>query len=115
MSQIVLNTNNYFTASEEESFNRIVTTPLGSRVVRPFFGGEIHELVDRTMDEEWKMLFQRYLLECFFDEKRKPWDKRLVPKKTKIIKIDATSGEVVASIEFKDKEESLTFGIGGMK
>ncbi len=112
MSQlVVLNTNNYFTASEEESFKRIVTTPLGSRAVRPFFGSKIHELVDRTMDEEWKMLFSRYLLECFFDENHKPWDERLVPKKTRIISVDATAGVVFASIEFED--ETVEFSMGG--
>lgn len=110
MSLKVLNTNNYFTASEEESFNRIVTTPLGSRVVRPFFGSKIHELVDRTMDEEWKMLFQKYLFECFYDENHKPWDKRLVPKSTKILSVDATLGVVKCSIAFENKEVEINMG-----
>jgi uncharacterized protein len=100
----------FFTASEEESFNRIITTAKGSRVVRPFFGSLIHELIDKNMDEEWKMLFSKYLLECFYDENHNPWDMRLIPKRVKIISIDATNGSVNASIDF---DEEITINIGG--
>lgn len=100
----------FFSASEEESFNRIITTAKGSRVVRPFFGSLIHELIDKNMDEEWKMLFSKYLIECFYDENYNPWDMRLIPKRVKIVNIDATNGSVNASIDF---DEEITISIGG--
>uniref|UniRef100_UPI004047C21B hypothetical protein n=1 Tax=Aliarcobacter sp. TaxID=2321116 RepID=UPI004047C21B len=111
MNQLALEIKkSFFTASEEESFNRIITTAKGSRVVRPFFGSLIHELIDKNMDEEWKMLFSKYLLECFYDENHNPWDMRLIPKRVKIISIDATNGSVNASIDF---DEEITISIGG--
>lgn len=111
MNQLALEIKkSFFTASEEESFNRIITTAKGSRVVRPFFGSLIHELIDKNMDEEWKMLFSKYLLECFYDENHNPWDMRLIPKRVKIISIDVTNGSVNASIDF---DEEITISIGG--
>ncbi|MDY0320422.1 MAG: hypothetical protein RBR23_01690 [Arcobacteraceae bacterium] len=108
--QVTLNSD-FFSATEEESFMRIITTPKGSRVVRPYFGSNLHELVDNTMDEEWKMKLSKYVLECFFDENHNPWDKRLVPKSVKIIQVDATLNIVNVAVDFEDTE--IEFNIGG--
>ena len=110
MRVIVTDSSKFFSASEEESFNRMVTTPLGSRAVRPFFGSEFHELVDKTMDQEWMLKCQRYGLECFLDENNEPWDPRFVPLKTRIDSIDETAGVVGLSIKFEDREVSINMG-----
>ncbi len=98
----------FFSASEKESFNRIITTAKGSRVVRPYFGSDLYLLIDRNIDEEWKMLFNKYLLECFFDENYVPWDKRLVPKSSKIISVDDST--VIAKLEFEDSSIEIQLG-----
>ena len=35
-----------------ESISRILTTPLGTRVMRPEYGSDLHLLIDRTVDDE---------------------------------------------------------------
>lgn len=99
----------FFSASQEESFNRIITTAKGTRVVRPYFGSKLYLLIDRNINEEWKMLFNKYLLECFFDENYEPWDERLVPKSSKIISADDKT--VFAKLEFED--DSIEIQLGG--
>lgn len=108
--EINLNTR-FFSASEEESFNRIMTTALGSRVVRPHFGNLLYTLIDKTMNEEWMLDFRRFTLEAFFDENYKAWDKRLVPVGVSLSKIDATAGTVNATINFEDFD--IEIGMGG--
>ena len=94
--------NSTYTESEEESFKRIITTAKGSRVMRPHFGCDLYELVDRTMDDEFMMLFNRYLLDAFFNENDEPWDDRLIPLSVKITNIEATSGELTCVITFEN-------------
>lgn len=101
----------FYSANIEDSFKRIISTPLGSRVQRPYFGSKIYLLVDKNMDDEWNLDFQKYLFECFYDENHIPWDDRLVPKKTRVVSVDATAGIVVASIEFEN--ENIEFTVGG--
>ena len=45
----------------ETSIKRILTTPLGSRVLEPTFGSRLHELIDKRIDKTWGMLFTRYV------------------------------------------------------
>lgn len=101
----------FFSAKEEESFKRIITTAIGSRVMRPHFGSRLYELVDRSMDEEFRMLFSKYLLECFYDENFEPWDERLIPKRVKILNVDTTKGSMESSIEFENR--NIEFSLGG--
>lgn len=101
----------FYSNSKEDRFSRIITTPLGSRVLLPFFGSKIHELIDKPMTQEWKMLFSKYLLECFFDEKYEPWDDEFVPKSIKIIELDTLNSSVSVKIEFED--EDIEFNMGG--
>ncbi len=108
--QVTLNSD-FFSATEEESFMRIITTPKGSRVVRPYFGSDVYMLVDNTMDEEWKMKLSKYVLECFFDENHSPWDKRLVPKSVKITRVDTVLNTVDVVVDFQDTK--IEFNMGG--
>lgn len=105
MKTVLINrsvSNKTFSVSENKSFNRMIGTPIKSRTLREYFGSSIHTLIDKTMDEEWKLLFRKYLFECFFDENNKPWDERLVAKSVDIIDVDTLTGSVIAQINFKD-------------
>ncbi len=99
-------------SSSVDRFKRIITTPLGSRVVRPHFGSKLYLLIDKPMTQEWRMLFTKYTLEAFYDENHNPWDDEFIPKKVKILSVDATAGVVAASIEFED--ETVEFNMGGL-
>lgn len=101
---------NTFDASMEESFARMVNTPLKSRVLRPTFGSRMHELIDKVMDEQWKLKFRKYLFECFFDENNEPWDERFVVKNVDIINVDATTGHVTATVNFEGFDMQTQLG-----
>lgn len=47
-----------------ESINRILKTPLGSRVQRPEFGSLLYTLRDRNFDDEYKLKATRYTYEA---------------------------------------------------
>lgn len=106
----ITDVNKTFSVNEEESFHRMISTPLGSRVLRPSFGSNMHELIDRNMDEHWKLLFRTYLFDCFFDPAHIPWDERIVPLGVSVNHFDSTKGEVEASIAFEDFEIVTTLG-----
>lgn len=46
------------------SINRILKTPLGSRVMRPEFGSKLYELRDRTFNDTFKVLATKYIFEA---------------------------------------------------
>lgn len=48
----------------ENSIKRILTTPLGSRVMEPTFGSNLYLLIDKRIDMEWKLLFSKYVFEA---------------------------------------------------
>ena len=109
-SEAVIETKVSVTALKKR-FNRLVFTPLGSRVMLPYFGSRIHELIDKPMNFEWKILMKKYLFECFFDEKEQPWDKDFEPEKIRVIDLDIAKGSVEVQIEFKNGLE-VSFGYG---
>jgi phage baseplate assembly protein W len=43
-----------------EEILRLLTTPLGSRVMRPEYGSELYKLRDREFNNEWRLLAIRY-------------------------------------------------------
>jgi len=47
-----------------ESINRILKTPLGSRVMRPEFGSLLYTLMDREYDEEFRVKATKYTFEA---------------------------------------------------
>lgn len=60
---------------------RITETPLGSRVMLPLFGSRRFELIDKPINEEYKIKFIAYTHEAFYNsENGKLWDKELEPK-----------------------------------
>ncbi len=56
----------------EKSIERILSTPLGSRVMQPTFGSELYLLIDRRVDDMWKLLFAKYVFEAI-----ETWEKRV--------------------------------------
>ena len=94
-----------FLKSKNNRFNRLVFTPLGSRVMLPHFGSRIHELVDEDMGLVWKIKLKKYLYECFFNENLKLWDKEFEPIEIKIVDVNVKQGEMSVSLKFKNKIE----------
>lgn len=83
-----------------ESINRILKTPLGSRVKRPKFGSELYKLRDREFNDEYKLLATRYTYEAI--SKSEPRGKvESVECKVKlvsgvvILRITLANGEVI--------------------
>jgi len=56
--------------STEESIARILSTPLGSRVMNPEYGSRLFELIDKTADDEWVLLASDFTYEAI--EKNEP-------------------------------------------
>ncbi|MBE0491108.1 MAG: GPW/gp25 family protein [Sulfurospirillum sp.] len=75
----------------ETSIKRILTTPLGSRVLEPTFGSRLYELVDKRPDKKWQMLFTRYVYEAV-----EMWERRV-----RLQKVQAKQMGEVVSIELE--------------
>jgi len=88
-----------------ERAKRMMETPLGSRVMLPHFGSRRHELIDKIVNEEWRLLFIKHNFECFYNTvDGELWDKEIEPKQ--VIFTKATSnGEIDATVELITGEE----------
>jgi phage baseplate assembly protein W len=53
-----------YVISIKDSINRILKTPLTSRVQRPEFGSMLYTLRDREFNEEYKLLAKKYTYEA---------------------------------------------------
>ena len=61
------------------SISRILSTPLGSRVMMPEYGSELFTLIDKSVNDEWVLDAIRYTYEAI--EKNEP---RVIVKDVKI-------------------------------
>lgn len=61
-----------YLVSIEESIKDILITPLGSRVMRPEYGSLLYTLIDRKIDDNFKVLLTRYTAEAI-----SKWEKRV--------------------------------------
>jgi hypothetical protein len=91
--------------SREKRFKRLVLTPLKSRIMLPFFGSRIHELIDQNMGFVWKIKLKKYLYECFFNENLELWDRDFDPVSIKIVDVNVEHGDIAVSMKFKNKME----------
>lgn len=83
---------------------RIVGTPLGSRVMLPEFGSNLFELVDKSMDERYRLLFIAYVFESFWNTTTgELWDKELEPER--IVFNDINDTEINATVILTDGRE----------
>jgi phage baseplate assembly protein W len=64
----------------ENSIARILSTPLGSRVMEPSFGSDLHLLVDRRIDESWRLYFIKYVSEAIANWEPRVELQRVVPR-----------------------------------
>lgn len=74
-----MNSQMKYQVSTNDSIKRILETPLGSRVMLPEFGSKLHTLVDRKMDESFKLDFYRYVAEAI-----EKWEKRVKLERVEI-------------------------------
>ena len=84
-----------FYISITESIQNILSTPLGSRVMLPEFGSNLHLLIDKKVDDEWIIDFRRYVTDAI--EKNEP---RVILNKIGIRDIDAITGKVIFNLYF---------------
>ncbi|HDV7508711.1 TPA: GPW/gp25 family protein [Campylobacter jejuni] len=61
-----------YLVSIEESIKDILITPLGSRVMRPEYGSLLYTLIDRKIDDDFRVLLTRYTAEAI-----SKWEKRV--------------------------------------
>lgn len=86
-----------YQVSVNDSIKRILETPLGSRVMLPEFGSKLHTLIDRKMDESFKLDFYRYTAEAI-----EKWEPRVKLEKAEIN--DRVEGKLYYTLYFKDME-----------
>lgn len=67
---------------------RVLMTPLGSRVMNPFYGSEYYLLRDRDFDDEWRLMAIKYTYEAIQNNIARVLVKRVtfdnIGEKTKI-------------------------------
>ncbi|GEM_PF-2300007 len=93
--------------SIEESIKRIIKTPLLTRVMRPEFGSNMIELIDKPINAEWKMLFTAYT----YDALEKNED-RIIVKNIAFLSIEPLSIQI-DYIDVRDENENR-FVFGGV-
>lgn len=82
-----------------ESINRILKTPLGTRVMRPNYGSKLYELRDRQFDERFKALATKYIFEAIkINEPR-------VQVESVDFKIEPINGKVSFLVYLTNQEE----------
>jgi len=86
-------------------FNRLVFTPLGSRVMLPDFGSNIKELIDRPINSLWKLYMKKYLFECFYNKNNELWDRDFEPSKIRVSEFDIKKEYISIEITFANKKE----------
>ena len=81
-----------------DSINRILKTPLGSRVQRPEFGSLLYTLRDRNFDDEYKLNATRYTYEAI-----SKFEPRVKIEKVEF-KVKPVSGVVILNITLANGE-----------
>jgi len=93
--------------SIEESIKRIIETPLLTRVMRPEFGSNMIELIDKPINAEWKMLFTAYAHDAL--EKN---EDRIIVKNIAFLSIEPLSVQI-DYVDLRDESENR-FLFGGI-
>jgi len=85
----------------EEAIKRVLTTPLGSRVMRPEFGSLLYTLVDRNFDNEFMLDAISYTYEAIEKNLENVKVKKVDPDKNTInILCEDENGELEVEVEF---------------
>lgn len=80
-----------YLVSINESIQRILETPLGSRVMLPNFGSRLYTLIDKRLDATWRLRFIAYTYQAV-----KKWEKRV--KLKKVIPTITADGNISAIV-----------------
>ena len=88
-----------YKVSVKDSINRILKTPLGSRVMRPEFGSKLYLLRDRKFDDSFKALATKYIFEAIKNNEPR------VSVDSVDFKIDAITGKVSFLIYLNNGEK----------
>ncbi|EOH9591172.1 TPA: GPW/gp25 family protein [Campylobacter jejuni] len=84
--------------SMEESIKDILTTPLGSRVMRPEYGSLLYTLIDRKIDDDFRVKLTRYTAEAI-----SKWEKRVKLKGVRLNKMQ--EGKLSITLLFEDYKD----------
>ncbi|TKX33241.1 GPW/gp25 family protein [Campylobacter taeniopygiae] len=84
--------------SIEESVKDILTTPLGSRVMRPDYGSLLYTLIDRKIDDDFRVKLTRYTAEAI-----SKWEKRVKLKGVRLNKMQ--EGKLSITLLFEDYKD----------
>ncbi len=82
-------------ASIAQSIQRILTTRIGERVMRPEFGSNLFLLRDREFNSEWRVLATRYIYEAI-----NRWEPRVRFKRLRF-NLNATTGQCSFNLELE--------------
>jgi len=93
--------------SIDESIKRIIETTLLTRVMRPEFGSNMIELIDKPINTEWRMLFIAYAHDAL--EKN---EDRIMVKNITFLSMEPLSVQI-DYIDVRDKSENR-FVFGGV-
>jgi len=87
-----------YQASIEKSIERILKTPIGSRVMRPEFGSNLFELIDKRPDDAWQMDCIRYTYEAINKWEPRVKVEKVIPEKVKLINKEGNTEKVIYGI-----------------
>ena len=85
----------------EEAIKRVLTTPLGSRIMRPEFGSLLYTLVDRNFDSEFILDAISYTYEAI--------EKNLPEVKIKKVDVDKNVINILCEDENGELEVEVEF------
>jgi len=88
-----------------DSIMRILTTPLGSRVMMPEYGSRLFELIDKPVTDEWILDATRFTYEAI--EKNEP---RAVVKNVQIQAGETALFRIEYEEEGRERVVNLGFG-----
>ena len=80
-----------------QSIADILTTPIGTRVMRPEYGSNIPRLIDQPMNKSWKLKVYAAAAEAL-----DKWEPRIRLEKVSIDAVSAGKAEI--SVQYKIKE-----------
>lgn len=90
--------------SLENRAKRIIETPLGSRVMLPTFGSNLFELVDKTINDEYKLRFISGTFQAFYNtEENVLWDRDLEPQQIIFNNVNYTEIDVTINLASGEK------------
>ena len=88
--------------STKEAIERVLLTPLGSRVMRQNFGSRLYELIDRPFNEEFKLDAISYVYEAIENNLPEVKIKKVdVDKNFITILCEDEKGKLEVKVEFK--------------